>query len=68
VKHALSAKRGLPPLGFSLATGINASPEKAPHDVRFNHERRIRVHLEEKATHWLWLAGDREIVPGSLKA
>src|SRR5579862_9278011 len=25
VRHALSAKRGLPPLGFALATGINGS-------------------------------------------
>ena len=25
VRHALSAKRGLPPLGFALATGMNGS-------------------------------------------
>jgi hypothetical protein len=25
VRHALSAKRGLPPLGLALATGINGS-------------------------------------------
>jgi hypothetical protein len=67
VKHA-SAKRGLSPWGFALATGINGSPEMSAHDIRFKRDRRIRVNLEEKATQWLWLAGDREIVPGSLKS
>ena len=64
IRTQIEGPRPGEPARLVAAPPRESPPEMTLHDVRFEYDRRIRMGLEVTATQWLWLAGDRQMVPG----